>query len=275
MNNSRRGFPALSVLALAFAFDASAAEATPPAGGVPIIMLKLDDLVHHTKDPKVAVSPKWQRTADFLAAEGVKANFGIITETLEGDCPAYVEWLKERHASGMLEFWNHGYYGRFPAKDPAAKQGEYLNRTVEEQAASLKKSQDLVKEKTGIVLRAFGPHAMPPDDNLHPALATVPEIVAVWFYGPAKGAKTEKVVIQRRAELEKPIFRPNFANLHDNWEKYKGFDYLALQGHPNSWDDQGFEEFKKVVKFFKEQGCRFMTISEYLATRGAGKAAKP
>ena len=257
-----RIFAALLLILVAYA-GRGADEAAKPAA--PLILLKLDDLAH-ASDPKVAVSPRFQRTVDFLAEEKIKSNFGIICETFETDCPAFIAWVKERHASGMIEFWNHGYGFKFPNPNPAVKLAEYLGRSSEEQAATLKKSQELVKAKTGIEMRAFGPHAAAIDDNLFPALKTRPEIALVFFYGPTKAMTTDRVVLQRRAELELPIFKPNFANMREHWEKYKSYDYLALQGHPNSWDDQGFENFKQIVKFLREQGCRFVTISEYLAT---------
>lgn len=265
-------FAPLLILILAFASHAADDAAKTPPTNAPVVLLKLDDLMH-PKDLKVPVSPGWKRVTDFLAAENVKANYGIICESLEGDCDAYIAWIKERHASGMIEFWNHGYLSKFPNPNPAQKLGEYLGRSSEEQAASLKISQELAKEKLGFDLRAFGPHATPSDDNLFPALRTRPEIVLVWFYGPSKAMTTDKVVLQRRAELELPIFKPNPGNLRDNWAKYQKLDYLALQGHPNSWDDQGFENFKTIVKFLREQGCRFVTASEYLAARPTPKPA--
>ena len=257
-----------STLLVCFCVRTLSAEDKP---SVPLITLKLDDLGHHSKDPQVAVPPHWQRVTDFLNEEKIKANYGIISETLNDDCPAYIAWLKERAASGMIEFWNHGYYNRFPSENPSAKIGEYLNRPVEQQAESLKKSQELVKEKTGIEMKAFGPHAIQPDANFYPALATRPEIQVVFFYGPPKDVKTGKILIERRAELESPIFKPNPAQLKEKWEKLKSFDYLAVQGHPNTWGDAEFANFKEYIKFLKEQGCRFVTVSEFLTLTGKAK----
>lgn len=238
------------------------------ADSAPLIMLKLDDLSRWSKDPKATAPAKWQRVADFVMAEEVKANFGIFAESLEGDCPVYVQWITDRAGSGRFEFWHHGYFNRFPADPKVEKQGEYINRSAEEQSATLRKAIDLVREKTGLTMRAFGPHGTAIDDATYAALAGIPEIQAVWFYGPHKGVTSSTVLIERRAELEKPIFKPNPDNLKQNWEKLKTRDYLAIQGHPGSWDDQGFANFQEAVRFLKSQGCRFVTVSEWMGMRG-------
>ncbi len=203
----------LAALLVALVTTLSAAD---PA---PMIMLKLDDLGRWSKDPKATAPAKWQRVVDFVVAEGVKANFGLFAESLEGDCPVYAQWITERAASGSFEFWHHGYYNRFPADPKVEKQGEYINRSAEEQAATLRRSIDLVKAKTGLTIRAFGPHGTAIDDATYAALAGIPEIQVVWFYGPHKGVATTTVLIERRAELEKPIFMPNPDNLKQGWEK--------------------------------------------------------
>ena len=255
-----------------------AADAAPPASLEPVgpeVLLKLDDLIRSSADPKAGPGARWLRVTDFLTAEGVKANYGILAWSLEGDCPTYIAWLQKLQSSGMIEIWDHGY-GKFePATDPLEKRGEYLNRTLADQTVSARKSFDLVKEKTGIVMRAFGPHGTPPDQHMHEALATIPEFKLVFFYGPAKGVACDKIVLERRAELELPIFHPNPDNLRSHWDQLGKRDYLALQGHPNTWDDQAFAKFQEVVRFLKQQHCRFMTVSDYLAAHPPVSAHPP
>jgi hypothetical protein len=275
-------FPLSSVagaVLLALSQFLSAAEPAPvsttPEAPGPEVLLKLDDLIRSSPDPKAGPGARWQRVTDFLTAEGVKANYGILAWSLEGDCPTYVAWLQNLHNSGMIEIWDHGY-GKFdPPANPGEKRGEFLNRSLEEQTASARTSFDLVKEKTGIVMRAFGPHGTPPDANMHRALATIPEIKLVFFYGPTKGVACDKIVLERRAELEKPIFKPNPNNLRDHWDQYGKRDYLALQGHPNTWDDQAFANFQEAVRFLKQQRCRFLTVSDYLAAHPPVSAPPP
>jgi hypothetical protein len=94
----------LTILLPLTAADAKAAETKTP-----LVMLKLDDLVRHGKQPESTVSPRWQKVTDFLRSEGVKANYGIICESLAGDCPGYVAWLKALVADKHVELWNHDH----------------------------------------------------------------------------------------------------------------------------------------------------------------------
>lgn len=247
---------------------ACAADVEQPAGT--IVMLKLDDLVRHGKGADATVSPRWQKCTDFLEGEKIKANYGILCESLEGDCPGYVKWLKDRVEKGYIELWDHGYYGRYPAdlkKD--GRIGENQGAPLEEQVALFKKSLSLVKDKVGLDLPAFGPHSTHTDAATYEALEQFPQIKVVWFYGPPKGAKTNKVIIQRLANLEQPLFVPNPDAVRTSYEKLKGKGpYMALQGHPNAWDDARFEKFKEAVLYLKGEGCRFMTASEYLKEIG-------
>ena len=237
-----------------------------------IVMLKLDDLVRHGKRPRATVSPRWQRVTDFLEGEKIKASFGLLAESLEGDCPAYVQWIKQRAAGGWVEIWHHGYYIRGLPEELKVKgrKAEYVGGTAADQAAMFNKSLTLAKQKLGLDLAAFGPHGTAVDAATYEALEGIPQIRLVWFYGPPKGVHTTKVVVQRLMELERPLFVPNPEALQDSFEKRKAtLPYIAVQGHPNQWDDERFENFKKAVLYLRGQGCRFMTASEFLATPAA------
>ena len=80
-----------------------AADAPAASAAAPVVLLKLDDLVRSAKKPDATVSPRWQKVTDFLESEKIKGSFGILAECLEGDCPAYVSWIKQptnRQSSG-------------------------------------------------------------------------------------------------------------------------------------------------------------------------------
>lgn len=218
----------------------------------PIIILKLDDVTKVTKN--------WQQCADFLKEENVKASFGIIGNALEKDDPQLVKWIKDLHASGRVEFWNHGYKNRTNAD----KIGEFESDSTEEQLKSLKRTQELVKEKMGITLAAFGPHWSGTNQQTIEALKGVPEIKSVFYYTASPDGSW--FVFKRYLDMEQPTFCPNpeaFIKGYESGANKK--PYLAMQGHPNSWwKPERFENFKKIVRFLKEKGCKFMTVSEYL-----------
>ena len=65
--------------------------------------------------------------------------------------------------------------------------------------------------------------------------------------------------------MEKPIFKPNFEVVKKAFEtSAHKKPYLCLQGHANAWTPDAFENFKKIVRYLKAKGCKFMTASEYL-----------
>lgn len=257
-------------IALLGALGCLGIAAGAPGTAMPVVMLKLDDLVRQGNAPASTVSARWQRVTDFLEGEKIKASFGLLSESLEGDCPAYVAWIKQRVADGWIEIWHHGYYnkGLPEALKVKGRTAEYVGGTAADQAVMFNKALALVKEKVGIGMVAFGPHSTPLDGATYAALEGIPQFRLVWFYGPPKDVKTSKVVIQRLMELEKPLFVPNPEQLKENFEKKRAtLPYVAIQGHPNQWDDERFENFKKAVLFLRDQGCRFITASEYLATQ--------
>lgn len=224
----------------------------------PVIVLKLDDLT--------AITPRWQRVIDFLAAEKIPAAFGIIGNCLDKPDPKFVAWVKDLHEKHGIELWNHGYKNR-SAKDP---KGEFEGDSVEEQLASLEATQRLVKENIGVELHAFGPHWSGTNKATVAALKQVPAIKAVFYYTP--GQEAGWFVFQRHFDLENPIFKPNSNFVIAQYEAQGNRKpYLCFQGHPNQWTDEAFEQFKLTVQYLKAQGCIFMTPSGYLAARAAGK----
>ena len=256
------GFVAACLTLGAFA---AAQEAAPPDKRL-MVILKLDDVTTNGASGKRAIAPRWQKVAEFVEREGIKANFGIIGWSLEEDKPAYHDWIKTWHGKGVIEFWNHGYKNRKTSSEPDEFAG-----SLDEQAAALRATQRLAKERLGLTLTAFGPHWSGTNAQTPQALAQVPEI-KVWFGSssdqPGPGLK---VLITDR--LERPTFIPNYdhvVRIHDRIAK-GGRGYMVLQGHPNKWDDARWDDFTKIIAFLKEKECRFVTISEFLESTDAQK----
>jgi peptidoglycan/xylan/chitin deacetylase (PgdA/CDA1 family) len=175
---------------------------------------------------------------------------------LEQDNQAYFDWIKNLNKKGLIEFWNHGYRNR-KATD---KTGEFEG-SFEEQKAALQRTQKLAKEKLGIELKAFGPHWSGTNEDTARALESIPEI-KMWFYGPTDSTK---FVFEKVLTLENPVFVPDLDKFKAIYEKVaRDKKCLALQGHPNGWDDKRWEGFVKIIDYLKSKGCVFMTPSEYL-----------
>ncbi len=121
-----------------------------------------------------------------------------------------------------------------------------------------------MREKLGITFTTFGPHWSGTNEFTGKALDQIPEL-RIWFYGPAK--TSSKLVLQRVLTLENPTFVPDydrFVQLYQQRAKDK--PVLALQGHPNAWTPERWDGFVKIIRFLQDQGCTFMTPSEYLCS---------
>lgn len=253
------GFFIAAVAALlfpTFALEANAADAT--ANRPQVIILKLDDVTTNGAHGDSPVSPRWQRVTDFLEESGLKGSYGIIGYSLEQDNEAYFQWIRDLDKRGLIEFWNHGYRNR-KAEDKAGEfEGSYT-----EQKAALERTQKLAREKLGIDLKAFGPHWSGTNENTVKALAELPEI-KMWFYGPDDA---RQFVFHRVMTLESPTFVPDFAKFKARYEEVgRDEKCLALQGHPNAWDEGRWDGFVKIVEYLRQQGCVFMPPAQYLQT---------
>ena len=246
----------------------AAALCAASAGAAPVVLLKLDDLTQKGADAAKgeAVSAAFRETADLIRRLDVKASFGIICNSLETGTPEYFGWIKSLHDEGRFEFWCHGLtHAEYPAKN-GRRHCEFFQATAEEQTASLRRCQDLAREKLGFPFACFGAPFNQTDDATIKVLdESFPEI-ASWFFGPPKGGSPARRVLERRINLEEPIFKPNAAHLEKEFDAWaKDLQYIVLQGHPNSWGGKQRAEFAKCVRFLKDRGCRFLTPSEFLA----------
>jgi len=227
-----------------------------PAPSAPVIILKLDDVTRSGAHGQAPVSPRWQRVADFIEKENIKASFGILGYSLEEDHAAYFAWIRDLAKRGSIEFWNHGYEN---------KADRFKGMPLAEQKEALLKVQRLAKQKLDLTLHVFGPHWGATDKSTEAALAEIPEI-RVWFFGPAK-PQGGQVSLERTLNLEATTFVPNFEKFKDGYERFGRLKpYLALQGHPNAWTDERWENFVKIVRYLKDKGCTFMTPSQYVAS---------
>lgn len=226
------------------------------------IVFKFDDVIAGWESQGDVVPPRWQRMTDFIEKNRLKASSGVICESLEGNNPAYFEWLQEHQRKGAIEFWHHGYRMR-KAED---KTGEFDQGTWEEHKALLERGEKLAKEKLGFEFAAFGPHWSSTTEATDQALEAVPQI-KVWLYGPKKPKYFTRLSLPRVMGLEDPIFVPDFEKFQNTYnERAAGLDTLVLQGHPDQWQvEEKWQGFEKIVEFLKSKGCVFMTPSEYLA----------
>ena len=269
---------ALTLLACLFA----AAALPAGAGAAPMIVIKIDDL---RAAGGGKVSAQWQRVLDFAKERKVKVNIGIICDSLEGNKPEYYQWIKDAQATGLVEFWLHGWSHKAWTDAAGVAHNEFAGRPGQEQFEILDKSVKLMREKTGITMHTFGQTgtgAPGPgiDDGTFEAMAKQPDM-KVWLYAAPMDAKCKaimaanKVVVLDRVwpvNIEMPLFVPSAEKFQQGYDKYAANrEYFVLQGHPQSWKPEGFEQFVKLVDYAAAQGCEFVTASECAAKVGSNQ----
>ncbi len=231
------------------------------------IIIKVDDL---KTNPSGVMPAAWDRFADLIKQRHLKAGIGIICNSLEGEKPKYFQWIKDQKATGLFEFWNHGY-DHLEWKEGDNTLHEFQGPTYETQKQHVAQSQALAKQKLGFPLATFGPGYGATDDNTVRVLEEDPD-TKIWLYSKPLGATDKlpkgKVILDRiwQVNIEHPTFVPNFEMFKAGYEKNPTRDYFVIQGHPSHWKEEGWAEFEKMLDYLVAQGAKFETPSEYVAS---------
>lgn len=230
----------------------------------PKIVIKLDDL----KPTNGGVHPRWIKVADFAKQKGIKVGFGIIAQSMVGDSPEFVRWVREAHDAGRIEFWQHGWdHGQ--RTDNGKPIQEFNGETYEYQKQHMTDANKLAREKLGFPFVSFGAPFNATDANTVKVLVEDPDI-KVWMYGDAQNP-AGKTVLERSyaVSLENPTLIANYGAFLEGYAHSRGAEYFVLQGHPAGWSDDRWNEFVKIVDFLIAQKADFVFASD-LAAKPAG-----
>ena len=230
----------------------------------PVILLKLDDVTQKGANPAAGrdISQNFIDVVALLDRLEVPASFGIIANSLEKGTPGYFDWIRATRAKGH-EFWFHGLtHQEFP-KQNGRRVCEFCRVPYEDQKAHFEKAQALAREKLGFAFSTFGSPFNQTDGNTGKVLAEHPEFTSS-FFGPWANLPSGCRLLERRIDLEVPIFKPNYAHLVQEYERIgKDLQYIVLQGHPNAWGGKQRAELAKIIGYLKSQGCTFMTPEQF------------
>ena len=230
--------------------DANAAPPLVPlAANVPRlpIILKLDDMASGGN----AIPARWKRMTDFAIQRNIPISIGIIANSLEGDKPVYFNYLKALKATGLVEFWFHGYDHREWVENGVTLD-EFKGTPYEQQKDHFVRSQALAEQKLGFCFTAFGAPFNGIDDQTVRVMSEDTDM-RNWLYGdPARPGG--KRVLDRVGEvnIEWPTFIPNPERFRGGYlAKCPGRGYFVIQGHPNEWPDDRWVEFVRLVDFIQ------------------------
>ena len=243
-------------------------SASPTRTSPPYILIKVDDL----RNAGGKVHPRWQKLVDFLKERKIKAGIGIICDSLEKDDPKYFQWIKDQHAGGLIEFWNHGYNHK-SWEENGKTVYEFKGTSYELQKKNLLRCNELAKQKLEFTLPAFGAGFNAIDDNTAKALAEDPD-TTIWLYGDVKNP-AGKVVLDRigNVNIENPTFVPSLEKFKAGYAKNPTRDYFVIQGHPAQWTDERFAQFVALIDFLTTEKAVFTTPSEYVKLKDLKPAA--
>ncbi|MFA9390633.1 MAG: glycoside hydrolase family 88 protein [Prolixibacteraceae bacterium] len=217
------------------------------AGEKAAVIFKVDDLVVNGEGE---VPVQWQNFAALVEKKQIPVAAGIVGSSLEKGKDSFFNWIKKYNETGLFEFWNHGQLHQRDEVN-GEKRAEFYNRSIEEQVAFLKQTQDLAMEKLGFQLSTFGSPYNWCDENTSLALKQFPEI-GVWFY-PPKEVQTDLVKLERipALNIEYPVHHANFYHFFNSYYFYSNLSVVTIQGHPMSWHSYELNQVELMMNYLK------------------------
>ncbi len=235
-------------------------HATSAVAEGPKVILKLDDMQHRSGK----VPDTWQRVYNFAVEREIPISVGIICRSLDGETPEYFDVLKVWDASGLVEFWNHGYDHK-QWSEGGVRLREFAGTSYEHQFAHLQNSQDLAQAKLGLSFVSFGAGFNSTDATTVKALEAIPAI-RVWLYGQYK-EPAGKLVLKRnyKVNLEHKTGQLDLNQFQAAFSENALSELLVLQGHPMLWDDAEFVVFQQIIDFLEAQNVSFILPRDCLS----------
>lgn len=220
-----------------------------------VIIFKFDDLSQSSQDA-------FQKVADIVYDKEVKAGFGIIANSCDGDDNSknepYYNRVKKFHNSGLIEIWAHGF-DHFLSGDTVT---EFLTMPYQHQYKNFKRSIDLTNEKLGITMRTFGAPGNRSDATTVSVMNQFPQI-EVFLFPYFSNSNNKQLLLKNRVDMERGTGNMDYDYFLKNYHKNIDNPYMVLQGHPGIWRSNDFEVLNKIISFLKTQKVIFMTPYEY------------
>jgi hypothetical protein len=212
---------------------------------------------------------RWERFISLIEDKQVKAGLGLICDFLEAGDPSFIRCARAVAKSPRFEIWHHGWdHQRRGCTADGTPVCEFKHTPFDYQLEHLRRGCVLAQSMLEISLRSFGAPENAFDANTVTALSKVDEI-KVWLYG-LTGA--DKLVLFRNGEIERPLFKPDFAEFVSHFDPMAS--PMTLQVHPASWGDKEFVQFERTLEFICSNDVVFMTPYEYyVSVTGASQNA--
>jgi len=210
-----------------------------------IIIMKYDDLCIETID-------SFCRVADYSMQNHFSISMGIIGRSLETNNQQFFDLCKKWIANN-IELWNHGY---IHTKE------EFSVENFSNQCESIKKTQELAKEKLGLNITTFGsPHNNSTEVTITALSETAPEIKNYLFAVDSESISDARQLLIR-CNMETFPGNIEFDYFLEQYELNKEMPFLVIQGHPGAWKEKDFRLNEQIIQFLNKEGHTFSTPSE-------------
>ncbi|MBP6875266.1 MAG: polysaccharide deacetylase family protein [Candidatus Eisenbacteria bacterium] len=223
-----------------------------------IIILKADDFVFSPYEPS-GFTPGWAMFIDYIRAQGLKASIGIPGQRIMAGHDEFFAALGEMQASGVFEFFNHGWDHVLNQVDERSiPYSEFWHTSYEQQLEHLRATQDLLARRAGIVLRGFGAPGNVFDSSTRRALDQVEEI-EYWVFG---SPPTRKLVLPYHPiKIEEICAQPDYEVFRSTYDP--AVSCIVYQIHPWFWTHEQLSELARCVQDLQGMGVTFMLPGEY------------
>ena len=234
-----------------------------------IVILKADDLGDTTAN--------WNRFIKKLIDDSICAGIGIISKNVhESSIPEIrrISAINQINGSPVVEFWNHGYdHLNLKEKD---KKTEFFNTSSDYQYDHFQLAQHFFSNSLHITCHAFGAPHNRSDNKTDSIINNFPEI-NVWQQYTKLEHYDRRVWKDPKHQMinstdQHIVLSIDYLSLNSlnaiGFEKNFSSDnkkpYLLIQIHPAVWNDAMFDNFDKLVHFYKKKlNARFMTPYQY------------
>lgn len=220
----------------------------------PLAIIKADDVRRITE--------KWDRFFTMSREKGVKVSAGIICNSLEDPEEAYLAWLLNLQASGQVEFWNHGWDHLRWEDDDGNRYSEFNGSGYAHQKKHFEDAQRMMTEVFGKPSRTFGTPFNSVDEDTKRVLRERRDLQL--FFSKPEFEFPELILAPMLLRGEAGgAGKPDADAFIEAYPSVPPA-FTSIQFHPNSFQEEHFEEYSRILDFLLSLGWSFLLPSEYL-----------
>ncbi len=221
----------------------------------PKIVLKLDDIgvANHLC--------KAGQVMDYLLQKSIKASYGLIAnrldETAFSTLSKYINATNSRDER-MVELWHHGF--DHSNNNLSNNNKEFSGTSYGFQKKHFNDANQLIIKKLGVQMHTFGAPYNAADSVTLKVISENSNYKLIFFPSLDVGKHLKITSLNNRVDMEKGVGNPNYEYFVSNYEKNVVYQqsFMIIQGHPNNWTIEQFNEFTKTIDFLVLKGCEFV-----------------